>query len=216
MRSVSDSSQAVTEAIRALAAKSEQIGAIVVTISGIAEQTNLLALNAAIEAARAGEQGRGFAVVAEEVRKLAEESHGAAQEISQLISAIQDETARAVAVVEDGANKTAEGATVVEQTRTAFVCIGEAVDDMTSRIQQIAASAEQIAASAQRMRSSVGEVAAVAEQSSASAEQVSAATQQTSASSEQIAASASELASGAKTLGQMVGRFQVSANPSDR
>ena len=65
-------------AIRALGARSEQIGGIVETITGIAEQTNLLALNAAIEAARAGEQGRGFAVVAEEVRKLAEESQSAA------------------------------------------------------------------------------------------------------------------------------------------
>ena len=74
MRSVRDSSQEVSEAIGELASKSEQIGAIVATITGIAEQTNLLALNAAIEAARAGEQGRGFAVVAEEVRKLAEES----------------------------------------------------------------------------------------------------------------------------------------------
>ena len=64
-----------------LAEKSEEIGAIVGTITGIADQTNLLALNAAIEAARAGEQGRGFAVVAEEVRKLAEESQKAAGEI---------------------------------------------------------------------------------------------------------------------------------------
>ena len=75
MRAVRDASEETTAAIRALGAKSEQIGGIVDTITGIAEQTNLLALNAAIEAARVGEQGRGFAVVAEEVRKLAEESN---------------------------------------------------------------------------------------------------------------------------------------------
>ena len=69
MGSVRDSSEGVTATIRELAAKSEQIGAIVATITGIAEQTNLLALNAAIEAARAGEQGRGFAVVVEQARE---------------------------------------------------------------------------------------------------------------------------------------------------
>ncbi len=152
MRSVRESSTAVSEAIRELAVKSEQIGAIVATITAIAEQTNLLALNAAIEAARAGDQGRGFAVVAEEVRKLAEDSQSAAKEISGLIGAIQTDTNHAVQVVEDGAKRTADGATVVEQTREAFLQIGSSVDDMTARIEQIAAASQQIAASAQSMQ----------------------------------------------------------------
>jgi methyl-accepting chemotaxis protein len=214
MYSVRDSSEGVTVAIRELAAKSEQIGAIVQTITGIAEQTNLLALNAAIEAARAGEQGKGFAVVAEEVRKLAEESQRAAHEISELIGAIQDETAAAVHVVEDGAQKTADGVTVVEQAREAFLTIGQAVEDMTARVEQIAASAEEIAASAATMQESIGEASAVAEESSASTEEVSASTEETSASTEQIAAGAAEMATSAETLRGLVGHFQLDSGSS--
>ncbi len=212
MRSVRDSSTAVSEAIGELAVKSEQIGTIVATITAIAEQTNLLALNAAIEAARAGDQGRGFAVVAEEVRKLAEESQSAAKEISGLIGAIQTDTNRAVAVVEDGAKRTADGATVVEQTREAFLQIGSAVDDMAGRIEQIAAASEQIAAGAQGMQNNIGEAAAVAEQSSASTEEVSASTQQTSASAEQMSASAQELSGMAETLNKLMAQFKLSAS----
>jgi methyl-accepting chemotaxis protein len=144
MGSVRDSSMAVTSAIGELAAKSDQIGAIVQTITAIAEQTNLLALNAAIEAARAGEQGRGFAVVAEEVRKLAEQSQNAAQEIASLIGAIQVETTNTVQVVHDGRLRTEQGAGVVEQTREAFERIGATVAEVTTKIEQIARFAEQI------------------------------------------------------------------------
>ena len=212
MRSVRDSSEAVTGAIRELAAKSAQIGAIVETIGGIAEQTNLLALNAAIEAARAGEQGRGFAVVAEEVRKLAEDSRDAAQEISQLIAAIQAETSNAVTVVEEGSRKTADGADVVEQTREAFQEIGQAVEVIAGRVEQIAAASEEITASATSMQENIDEVAGVAEGSSAATEEVSASTEQTSASTEQIAASAQELAANAQQLNKLVGRFHVNDN----
>jgi methyl-accepting chemotaxis protein len=210
MSAVRDSSSAVTAAIGELAAKSDQIGEIVATITGIAGQTNLLALNAAIEAARAGEQGRGFAVVAEEVRKLAEESQHAAEQIGELVGAIQSETANAVSVVDSGTRRTEEGAGVVERTRDAFSRIGISVQDMATRIEQIAAVSEQISASVSSMQHSIGEVAAVAEESSASTEEVSATTEQTSASAQQIAASAQELAGSAEALSEMVQRFKVS------
>jgi methyl-accepting chemotaxis protein len=209
MASVRAASTGATEAIQALGEKSAEIGGIVDTISGIAQQTNLLALNAAIEAARAGEQGRGFAVVAEEVRKLAEESQQAAGSIGELIGAIQAETARAVEVVQDGAQRTREGTEVVEGAREAFEHIGTAVEDVTVRVGAIAAAVEQIAASAREMGDRMAEVAVVAEQSSASSEQVSASTQQTSASTQEIAASAHELARTAADLDALVARFTL-------
>jgi methyl-accepting chemotaxis protein len=195
MSAVRESAVQASEAIRALASKSGEIGGIVETITGISEQTNLLALNAAIEAARAGESGRGFAVVAEEVRRLAEDSQRAAAAIGGLIAQVQAETERAVEVVEAGAERSDEGAAVVEQARASFERIASAVDDITRRIAEIATATT--------------EVASVAEQSSASTEEVSASTQQTSASTQEIAASAQQLAAGAQQLQEMVARFHL-------
>jgi methyl-accepting chemotaxis protein len=197
MASVRESSAQVNETMEGLAQKSERIGGMVDTITGIASQTNLLALNAAIEAARAGEQGRGFAVVAEEVRKLAEESQAAAQQISDLNSEIQAETQRALSVVQQSVALTEGGTEVVEHAREAFAAIGKSVADINERISQLT--------------SSTTEVAAVAEQSSASAQQVSASTQQTSASTDQVATSARELAGTAEDLEALVAGFNLEA-----
>src|SRR3954468_11867060 len=142
MSGVRDSSLQATEAIRELGAKCEQIGGIVATITGIAQQTNLLALNAAIEAARAGEQGRGFAVVADEVRKLAEESQTAAGSIATLIREIQAETARAVSVVEDGAERTEQGTRTVQESHAAFERIAESALEVNSALGEVSSMAE--------------------------------------------------------------------------
>ena len=92
--------QAGAKKMKNLGDRSMEITGIVGTISRISEQTNMLALNAAIEAARAGEHGRGFSVVAEEVRKLAERTADATQEIDKLVKAIHSETNETVAAIE--------------------------------------------------------------------------------------------------------------------
>jgi methyl-accepting chemotaxis protein len=209
MQAVRASSEDATAAIRDLGAKSERIGGIVETITGISEQTNLLALNAAIEAARAGDQGRGFAVVAEEVRKLAEESQGAAATIAELIEEIRRGTASAVEAVEAGAERTSHGVATVAEARETFRAIRTSVEDVHVQVEEITQAIGRIEAGGNQVRDELGSVAAIAEQTSAATQQVSASTQETSAATQQIAASAQELARSAQELQQLAARFTL-------
>lgn len=209
MAAVRKSSEEVMGAMRDLGEKNSQISGIVETITSIADQTNLLALNAAIEAARAGEQGRGFAVVAEEVRKLAEESSHAADQISRLTEEIQSETGKTTEVVEQSGRLSAEGAVTVEKARSQFALIGQSFEDVTGRIGEIAIAVEHIAESAQKMRDDMTEVSTVANQSMESAEHVSASTEQTSAATQEVSAGAQQLAHTADQLEELVGRFTL-------
>ena len=156
MRSVRESSDAVTAAIAELGQKSEADRRNRQTITGIAEQTNLLALNAAIEAARAGEQGRGFAVVAEEVRKLAEESEHAAGEIAgaDRRDAERDDQGRGGRRGRRTAH--AGGRGVSRSAREAFLALGRERQDMSGRIEEIAAAVQEITVRAAAVHPTAG------------------------------------------------------------
>ena len=204
-KTVIRSAQVVTK----LGERSKEIGQIVDAISGIAGQTNLLALNAAIEAARAGEQGRGFAVVAEEVRKLAEQSQGAAKQIASLISEIKSDTDSAVEAMNEGTKEVRIGSEVVNDAGKVFQVIYASINEVSVQMKEISAAIQQMASGSQHIVISVREIDAISKDASGQAQTVSAATQEQSATMEEIAASSQALAKMAEELNQAVSKFKV-------
>lgn len=170
MQNISDSAQSVAQAINSLDTTSGKVGMIVETITDIADQTNLLALNAAVEAARAGEQGRGFAVVAEEVRKLAEQSANAAQEIKQLISNVQNESRQASEAMQHGAGEVQKGVNIVGEVGEVFAGIINQVDGLAEQVDGIASGTEQISGAVQNVAGTTEEMTAAIEEMASSSE----------------------------------------------
>ena len=195
MQQINDAVSAGSSSVSELGRRSDEIGQVIAVINDIADQTNLLALNAAIEAARAGEHGRGFAVVADEVRKLADRTTQATEEVEQSINAIRQDTTRAVSQMQQGTECVSSG---VEQATTAGVSLKQIKSyavDLSEMVSSIAAATDEQSAASSDVSRTIQEISSV--------------TTQVSESAQQSTTAMDQLAVRATALRDLASRFQI-------
>lgn len=214
MNDMRESIEDVTEIMHRLGERSAQIGLVVDVITNIADQTNMLALNAAIEASRAGEHGRGFAVVAEEVRRLAEGSREAADQIARMITDTEKETERALSAMDESERIVVGSVEVLEKVLDAFSKIAGMVEEMASEASVVHEAARNQMESYDRVVKEMHEIAAIAEETAAGTQQASAAATQQASSMQEIRSAIQELVRLAAEMKSLVEKYIVFSTKS--
>jgi len=201
--------QQAAEEVRALTGAVGDINRFVVTVGRIADQTNLLALNAAIEAARAGQAGRGFGVVADEIRKLADQSRAAADEVVELTHSVTDRVTATSATMERGVAQVGEIERVSREIDDALAAILRAAGRTRGAADGVARTADVNVRVVKEAGESLSTVARTAEGHAATAMQVSASTEEQSVACEQMSAASDQLLRGSTQLRDLVGELKI-------
>ncbi len=195
--------------VQELARLSEPITAFIDLIRQISSQTNLLALNAAIEAARAGAHGRGFAVVAEEVRRLADSSAAAAEDVAKTVQYIRKQVREVSLTMEAGSDR-------VQGIESVATSAARALEEISEAIREVHLAASEVAREAaanQQIVEQVGlrtqEASQAATEHASASEEVSAAAEEQSASTEEMASAAGDLLQAANRLTGLVQEFKT-------
>jgi methyl-accepting chemotaxis protein len=195
--------------VKQLARLSESITDFIDLIKQISSQTNLLALNAAIEAARAGEHGRGFAVVAEEVRRLADSSSAAAEDVTKTVEYIRSQVREVSSTMELGSAKVSGVEGVAAAAAGGLEQIAETVAEVTAAAAELARQAAENRRIVDEVGRKTSGVSHTASEHASMSEEVTAAAEEQTASTEQMASSASELLQGAHRLSTLMGEFKT-------
>ena len=195
IQAVNHSVEATAGEMATLTREVQEIGNIVTVIRDVADQTNLLALNAAIEAARAGEMGRGFAVVADEVRKLAERTTVSAQEITRMVSAIQQNAGQVVGSM--------------AQSRQSVEGVSASAGRTTEIMQQVQLSADAVLQAISNINGALTEQRGASQELAKGMETVAQMAEENSATVEELATTSGQLMGLSQTLQAVVARFRL-------
>lgn len=199
----------VAESISQLNQDVGNIGSILESITNISQQTNLLALNASIEAARAGEAGRGFAVVADEIRKLAESSGNAAENIKGILDKIFKETQNLVNVMEDVNIASKDQNDSVSYVNISFENISKTVQNVRNNIKVLDQFIQDLMSEKNILVNTMENITAVSQETAASTEEINASMEEQTAAVEEVAKSAEKLNELSMNLSKKIETFRV-------